>query len=207
MRLHPALREGHRLGTAPLLLEKGGPGLRVDEAVVVDLEAPGEAEARGERERAHEGAGRVAARLEESGQGLDPGREAEPRVVPHPVVRRVAAGEDVRVRGESHHVVGVGVFEAHARGGEAVHPRRPRIGLAIGADRVGPERVDGDEEDAEARLNVGSASAGEPEAAAGQDHHKEDAGGHDPGSEAPARGRISLGRLGFTRSSSQTLPY
>ena len=117
-------------GAAALLLEQRRPRLRVDEAVVVDVEAAREAEARVEREGAHEGAGAVAARLQQRGQRVGPGREAEAGVVAHAVVEREAAREDVRVGRQRHDVVRVRVVEAHAGarpGGRSTAWRRRRL--------------------------------------------------------------------------------
>ena len=61
-------------------------------------------------------------------------------------------------------VVRVGVVEADAAGGEAVHPGRGIPGVPVGAERVGPQRVDRDQEDAQsfrAALAAGNASAGD----------------------------------------------
>jgi hypothetical protein len=46
--------------------------------------------------------------------GLDAVGEAEPRVVADAVVERVPPGEDVGVRGQRDHVLGVDLVEAHA---------------------------------------------------------------------------------------------
>ena len=128
LRGQPAPRRFHGRAPRPLLHEERGAALGVAEPVVVDVEPAVEAEARVEGERAHEGAGAIAGLAQERGQGVGVRREAEARVVADAVVERVAAGEDVRVRGQRHHVLGVGLLEAHARRGQPVHPGRRDVG-------------------------------------------------------------------------------
>ena len=101
--------------------------LRSPQPVVVDVEAPVEAEPGVERERADEGPGAPAPLAEDRGEGGPVGREAEARVVADAVAQGVLAGEQVGVGGQGHDVVRPGRLEADALGREAVDPRRPRV--------------------------------------------------------------------------------
>jgi hypothetical protein len=62
------------------------------------------------------------------------------------VLERVHAGQDAGVRGQRDDRVRVGECEANALGREPIDVRRPRRS-AVDAERVGSERVDGDEQD------------------------------------------------------------
>ncbi len=152
--LDEAPRRRDRVHSPPprdVLEPHGGPA-RLAEAVVVHVEAAGETEARVQGKGAHERPRTVPAGVEEGRDRLGPGGKAEARVVAHAVPQGVASGEDVRVGGERHHVVGVGPPEEHALFGQAVHPRRPRVGVPVRPDRVGPQGVDGDQEYVRASL-------------------------------------------------------
>ena len=146
----PAARRGHRLLAAPL--GQGQGSIRSGEPVVVDVEPAAEAEARVQGEGADERARPVSSRLEEGGEGRPVAREAEAGVVAHAVLEGQPAGQDVGVRGQGDDVVGVGLPEDHARGGQAVQVGSRARGRAVGAQRVGAEGVDGDEEDVEPGL-------------------------------------------------------
>ena len=187
-RVDEAARQADRLGPGALLLEEHGPRRGVDEAVVVDVEAPPEAEPRIEGERAHEGPGPVAAGLQQRGEGLGAFREAEAGVVPDPVVRREASREDVRVRGQGGHVVGVRAVETDPLRREPVHPRGGRAGAAVGAEGVGPQRVHGDEEDAQAGLAALRGPQAQPDR-----RRQQGEGEDDPERPPPAAGRLPGG--------------
>ena len=156
----PLPRGRHRPCARALLLPPAQPVISAQEAVVVDVEARGEPELRGEGERADEGPRPVAARLEEGGQRVDPPRKAEPGVVAHAVLQRIAPGQDVRVGGKGDDVVGVGALEPHALAGQAVHPGRGRDRVAARPEGVGPQGVDRDENDVEAGLALHPPRAG-----------------------------------------------
>jgi hypothetical protein len=150
-RFDPPQRRAHRFGARPLGHREGG-RLRSPQAVVVDVEAPVETEARIERERAHEGPGAPAPLAEDRGERGPVGREPEARVVVDAVAQGVLAGEQVRVGGQGHDVVRPGRLEPDTLGSEAVDPRRPRVAPAVTAERVRAEGVDGDDQDAELRI-------------------------------------------------------
>ena len=59
---------------------------------------------------------------------------------------RVFARENVGVRRERGDVLRVRVREPHAAGSQPIDPGCRRPGVSVGADCVGPERVDGDKE-------------------------------------------------------------
>ena len=61
--------------------------------------------------------------------------------------RRIAAGEQRRVRRQRDRRGGVGALEGGAALREPVERRRPRPRVAVGADVVGAQRVDGDQHD------------------------------------------------------------
>ena len=119
----PALRRRSRPARAPpspsprrSCSSSTGRACGVDEAVVVDVEAAREAEARVERKGAHEGR-RSGSRAPSSSVASVsvPDGKRKPALSRTPCSSGQAAGEDVRVRGERHDVVRVGVVEAHAR--------------------------------------------------------------------------------------------
>ncbi len=141
---------------------EGDVGFALGEAVVVDVEAARQAEAGVEREGADEGAGAIAARVEQRRERVGGGRETEAGVFADAVAERIDAREDVGVRRQRHDRRGVGLIEADAGGGEAVDPGGGDRAVAVGADRVGAQRVDGDEEDVARRgpRGRGGAAAG-----------------------------------------------
>src|SRR5262249_12857585 len=65
---------------------------------------------------------------------------------------RIAAGEDVRVRGQGHDVLGPRLRESHALPGQPVDPGRLRARAAVGSERVRAQRIHGDEEHVQAGL-------------------------------------------------------
>jgi hypothetical protein len=161
--VEPTARGGDRLRARPLLHEAGGVGAPIAEAVVVGVEAAVQAEAGVERKGAHEGAGAEAAGLEQCGQRVGAGGEAEAGVVADAVLEGVAAGEYVGVGRQRHDVLRVASLETHAHRGEPVERRRARSGPSIGAEGVGAQRVDGDEQHAEPGVAVhGDGADGAP---------------------------------------------
>ena len=148
----PLEGQGDGAGARPLVLTEPQAVVAGQEAVVVHVEAGREPELRGQREGAHESPRAVAAGLEQGGQRVLALRKAEAAVVPHPVLQRVSAREDIGMRGKGDHVVGVGTLEAHSFAGEAVHPGRGRGRVAARPEGVGPQCVDGDEDHVQAGL-------------------------------------------------------
>jgi hypothetical protein len=173
----PLLRLLHRPGPRPLRHEERGARLGIAQAIVVDVEPPVEAEPRVEREGAHEGTRRVAGPLEEGGQRVDATGEPEAGVVTDTVIERVPAGEDVGVRRQRHHVLGMRLLEAHAAGGQAVDPGCLDRPIPVTAEGIRPERVDGDEEDVEARLPAHGSGEARPADQGGDDEDQSNRGG------------------------------
>ena len=77
-----------------------------------------------------------------------PSGKAEAAIVPHPVAEWILAGEQVGVRREGDHVVGVGGLEACPRAGQPIDPRGLHGLVPISTERVRAEGVDRDQEDA-----------------------------------------------------------
>src|SRR5207247_11183801 len=86
--VYPPAGERNRVDRAALLLEERRPGLRINEAVVVHVEAAIETESRIERERADEGAGAIAVRFEQRRERGDRRGKAEARVGPDVLAAR-----------------------------------------------------------------------------------------------------------------------
>ena len=149
---HPLAGGGDGRGRGALGQQERRGRAAVREGVVVDVEPAVQPESRVQRERAHERAGAIAALLQARGQRGRARGEAEAGVVAHAVLERIAAREDVRVRRQGHDVVGVRALEPHALRRQPVDPGRPRPRVPVGAQRVRPQRVDGDQEDVEARF-------------------------------------------------------
>ena len=150
--LHDVLGAGLLDGELELLVE-------VPVELVVDVEVVAEAVARVEHVGRDEGARRVAPGLEPPGRRRDPGREAEARVLPDPVLVRKQSGQDVRVRRKGDHVVRVRLTEHPAFGREPVEVRRRPPRIAAEADGIGPERVDRDHDDVAGHARSGRAAA------------------------------------------------
>ena len=124
--LQPTECRGNGLGSRAFLLEKRRTCGRIDEGVVIDVEAARQAEPGVERKAADEGARVKSARLEARGERGFSGGQSEAGIVAHAVFGRQPAGEDVGVRGQREHVVCAGAAEPDTAGGEAIHPRRRR---------------------------------------------------------------------------------
>ena len=148
----PAKRRLHRVPAGPLGHQERGVLLRSAEAVVVDLEARAEPEPVRERERADEGCRAPAVRPQERSQGGSIGRETKATIVPHAVTEGILPGEQVGVRGQGDHVVGVRALEAYAAGGEPVDPRRFGARTPVRAESIRAQGVDCDQQDAEAGI-------------------------------------------------------
>ena len=148
----PAPGERDGVGPAPLLLQERWPGLRIDETVLVDVEAAVEAETRIERERTDERARTIAVGLQNRGERVDGCRKAEAGVVANAVLGRVLARQNVRMRWQRGDVVGVRVLEADAGGRQAIDRRRARVAVSVRADGVGAECIDGNKENVKTGL-------------------------------------------------------
>ena len=72
------------------------------------------------------------------------------------------------MRRQRHHVLGVGLLEADAGAGQAVDPGGLDVTVAVAAERVGPESVDRDQEDVQARLSPQRAGKARPRGEGGQ---------------------------------------
>ena len=127
-------------------IEKLMAPLELGHLIVVDVEARRQAEALREREPADERAGGEARRLEPRGQRRGAVLDAEPAVVAHAVLVRQPAGEDRRVRRQRHDRVRVREGKPRAARSQPVEVRRLRA-PAVRRQRVGAQRVDGDEQD------------------------------------------------------------
>jgi hypothetical protein len=185
--IDPLERRAHRLGAGPLGHRESPGRLRASQPVVVDVEAPVETEPGIERERADEGPGLPALLSQDRGEGGPVGGETEARVVADAVVQRVLAREQVGVGGKGDDVVGVGRLEAHALRGQAVDPGRAGVRAAVAAERVGAQRVDGDEQDGQPGVALHACRAeGSPGECADtdDDHDRQDPG--DDADPAPA---------------------
>ena len=180
-------------------------------AVVVDLEAVAQAELRIEGEAADEGARGIARGVEDRGEGRHRARQPKAAVVAHAVLVRIEAGQDVGVGGQRRDVVRVSVGKDPAGRGEAVEDRGLGLAVAGESQRVGPQGVNGDEDDVGARRLRGfrrfrrlSREGGEPPGGQ-QEQCPESAGGQavgnlhsfgilrSPGEGAPGDIRASVG--------------
>ena len=143
----PALRGRHDVGGAPLgqhelvRLET----LRI--SLVVDVEAPRQAEARVERKPSDERARRVPLRFQEGRERRERIGKTETFVVPHPVLVRIETREDVRVRRERDDVVGVRLCKDDPFRRQTVEVRRRYARVTRVMGRICAKRVDRHEDD------------------------------------------------------------
>ncbi len=119
--------------------------------VVVDVEAGVQTEALIEREPADERAGREAERLQPRRQRVGLRLDPIAVVVADAVLVGIGAGQDAGVRRQRDDGVRVREGEARAARGERVEVRRAGA-AAVGRQRIGAQRVDGDEEDVAVRI-------------------------------------------------------
>jgi hypothetical protein len=149
----PLTSERHDSRSGPFGHHELGRRARLAEAIVVDVEPVGQPEARMQRKGADEGSSRVAGLLEQRRSGARLGRQTVAAVVAQAMLKRELAREDARVRRQGEDGVGMREIEADALGGEPIERRRCR-GAAIRTERIGAERVDGDEQDVLLRYRV-----------------------------------------------------
>ena len=143
----PRQRRGDRVGAAPLRnAKRDGAGLVLRKVIVVDVETWRQTEARIERKGADERAGAVVPRAQQRRQRRDLRRKTEAGVFAHAVAERIQAREDGGMRRQGDDGRGAGLGESDAAGRQPIDPRGRRGLVAVGAERIGAERVDGDEE-------------------------------------------------------------
>gem|GEM_PF-3800470 len=124
--------------------------LVVAELVVIEVESLVQAEPGVDVERGDDGRRPVSFFLETLGQGDGLRTQVIRTVVADLVVKGISPGQDRGVGGKGQGRRAVGVGEPHASGGQGVDHRGFRLGPAVGADAIGPGRVQGDQEDVQA---------------------------------------------------------
>jgi hypothetical protein len=142
------------------------------EPAVVGIEAGRQTKARIERKCADERGCREAGRFQPRRDRFGALRQAIAAVIPDPVLERIRAREDAGVRGQRDDGVRVSKGEADTGSRQRIDVRRPRR-APVAAERVGAQRVDGDEQHVllgVLRKRAGSLSAG---AGARQRHRQE----------------------------------
>ena len=119
----------------------------------------------------------VARPLEDCGETRDTVGEMAAEVVPQRVPNRVDAGQDRGARGSSRGGGGIGPTEANAARAESVDRGSGPGAAGVAAEPVGPEAIDGDQEDVGARgrvgLRRGSAGRG-PDGGGARDQDRQD---------------------------------
>ena len=100
-----------------------------------------------------ERARREAGRRQRLGERRNLGVDAH-AIVPRTVTRRIATGHQRRVRRQRDRRSRKGAIEAHATGRQPVDVWRPCPAVAVRAEPIGAQRVDGDEDEI-ARLRAG----------------------------------------------------
>ena len=153
MAIEPGQRLVHDRAARPLVR---GPSVRAPRhPIAVGLESLDQAEAAIERERRDECGRREARALQRVGQRRR--RQIEPHpVVPGAVPGGIPARHQARVRGQRDRRRRERARESHALAREPIHRRRPRGGVAVGADAIGTQRIDGDEDEVACRARRGS---------------------------------------------------
>ena len=116
------------------------------EGVVVVIEPAIEARLQRQHERGHEGGGGEALGRQGLGQRRDVFGQRQRNVVAHAVFRRVPRREERGVRWTGDRHVAGGVERPHALDGEPIEVGGRDSGVAIGAEPVRPQRVDGDDD-------------------------------------------------------------
>ncbi len=147
--LPPGERRGHHLVALALGEQELVGAAPLGVVIVVDVEAAVESEPGIERVGADESAGGIAGGMQHGRQRRHAGGHAKALVVAHPVLEGVEAGQDVGVRRQRHHVVGMRRGEHPAAGRQPVQQRRRRRPPPAEPGSVGAQRVDGDEQQVE----------------------------------------------------------
>ena len=147
VRLHPCNGLG-RDGLARPLVEHATVGT-TRHTVAVDVEAARKSEAGVEGKGADERARREAPSVEDGGQRRD--RPHRDPVVSRAVPRWVQSGQEARVGGQCNGCGGKRAIEAHAPLRDRVERRRAGRPMAVRADVVGTQRVDGHHHDVASR--------------------------------------------------------
>jgi len=143
---NPLGRGAQHLVRRTLREMKAGVGARAI-AIVVLVEAAIEAEPPIEHEGADKRPGAIAGLPQPFGQGRRLGSQSKRAVVADPVMRRNEAGQDARVRRQRDRRVGPHVREAHAARGKGVERGREASRASVGANPIGAQRVDRDQQD------------------------------------------------------------
>ena len=164
LRREPAQRLVHRL--VPRALDRVHPRLFLEpaqvEVVEVALEALVDAPARVEHEGRDEPSGPEAAGLQDLGERLLLLAQVVAAVVADGVAGGEGPGEERGVRRQRERHDGGRAGEAQSARGEAVEAGRPRSGVAVAADVVGPQRVQRHDQ------QVARAAAAEPRGGQGR---------------------------------------
>ena len=121
------------------------------EFLVELVETLAEPEGGRNRVRAHERGGAIPARFQSRGQCRMARAEREHNVAAHAVRRRIVAGENRRMRRRRERRRRLHLIEAHAAGRERVDHGRRAARSAVGADVIGAQRIDGDEQQVQPR--------------------------------------------------------
>ena len=124
-------------------------------AVVVDVEASREAEARVQHERSHERSGPVPGVLQDRRQRRQFRSETKQSIRAHAVNGRRHRGEHRRVGRKRERRGRVRARQHEPAGRETIQRRREVRGPAERADAIGAQRVDGDEQEVAARACAG----------------------------------------------------
>ena len=147
-------------GASPLNgIESGADVFGQVEVVEVVVESLRDAPTPVEHERANEPSGAIAAPLEHFGERGDRVVHVEAGVVAHPVRRGPRASEEARVGRERERRGGSGRGETSAARGQRVEHRGLCRRIAVAADVVGAQGVEGDDEHIRRTASGASAAA------------------------------------------------
>ena len=153
--------------------------------------------------------GAEARGLEDLRHRRDPRRQGRRDVVPDPVLARIEAGEDRDVGG---------TCQGHVHGGlrgegtvtrQGVQVRRRHVAASVAAEPVGPQRVDGHEDDVACHGRPGlrrSPAAAGPDEGGGDERPGDDVPRHASGaptSHSPASSPSAAGSAGSALHSLQ----
>ncbi len=143
--IQPAGEPGESIFGSPLGVGAFQGRLRL-EGVVVDVEAPADAEARIDRKRGDEGGRGEAVTLQDLGQRF-PLRHEVVAIVTHSVRRRIEAGHDRAVRRQGQRGRRIDAGETDALAGQTVQVGGQGLFEAVAAEVIGPGRIEGDEKE------------------------------------------------------------